>query len=119
MARKKTQTDSDDELNFEDAIGELQEIVRQFEEGELGLDESLQQFEAGVRLLRKCHSKLDQAEQKIKVLTDVDANGNPIVSDFDDSSTIEQNQQSAGRRKKKKPAAGEEKSSESEGSSLF
>lgn len=119
MAKRKPNTDSDEELNFEDAIGEIQEIVRQFEEGELGLDESLEQFEAGVRLLRKCHSKLDRAEQKIKVLTDVDAEGNPILSDFDDSSTIDQNQQSAGRRKKRSSASKDEKSSESGGSSLF
>jgi exodeoxyribonuclease VII small subunit len=119
MAKKKTKTDSDAELNFEEAIDQIQEIARQFDEGELGLDESLERFETGVRLLRKCHSKLDRAEQRIKVLTDVDADGNPLLSDFDDSSTLEQNQQSAGRRKKSKPASPEEKPSESDESSLF
>ena len=119
MAKKKTDTEPDSDFNFEESIEQLQEIVRQFDEGELGLDESLEQFEVGVRLLRQCHARLDRAEQQIKMLTDVDAAGNPVLSDFDESSTLEQNQQSAGRRKKKKPATEDEKPSESDGSSLF
>jgi len=116
MAKKKSK--SQDDLNFEDAIGEIQEIVRQLEDGELGLDESLEKFESGVRLIRACHSTLEDAEQKIKVLTDVDEEGNPILADFDASSTIDANKKSAGRRKKKS-AADDEKDSASDGSSLF
>lgn len=119
MAKKKSQAESGSELNFEDAIEQIQEIARRFDEGELGLDESLEQFETGVRLLRECHARLDRAEQRIKMLTDVDAQGNPVLSDFDDCSTLEQNQQSAGRRKKNRPTEQDEKASESDGSSLF
>ena len=119
MAKKKPKSEATSELNFEAAIEQIQEIAQQFDEGELGLDESLEQFEIGVRLLRQCHAKLDRAEQKIKVLTDVDSEGMPMLSDFDDSSTLEQNQQSAGRRKKRKQAEQDDKASESDGSSLF
>ncbi|MBD3674019.1 MAG: exodeoxyribonuclease VII small subunit [Planctomycetaceae bacterium] len=119
MAKKKTKAkDESSDLNFEDAIGEIQEIVRQLEEGELGLDQSLEKFEDGVRLIRSCHATLEHAEQKIKVLTDVDEEGNPILADFDASSTIDANKKSAGRRKKKS-ATDDEKDSASDGSSLF
>lgn len=119
MAKKKTKSqENSSDLNFEDAIGEIQEIVRQLEDGDLGLDESLEKFEAGVRLIRSCHSTLESAEQKIKVLTDVDEEGNPILADFDASSTLDANKKSAGRRKKKS-AVDDEKDSASDGSSLF
>jgi len=119
MAKKKSTTEAGSEVNFEAAVEQLQEIVRQFDEGELGLDESLEQFETGVRLLRQCHARLDRAEQQIKLLTDVDAGGKPVLTDFDDASTLEHNQQSAGRRKKQKRTGEDEKASESEESSLF
>jgi len=119
MARKKTKSGSSSEgVNFEEAIAEIQEIVRQLEEGELGLEESLKQFESGVKLIRNCHATLEQAEQQIKILTDVDEEGNPILADFDASSTIDANRKSAGRRKKKS-ASDDDKDSASDGSSLF
>jgi exodeoxyribonuclease VII small subunit len=119
MAKKKSKSEEDsNEIQFEEAIGEIQNIVRQLEEGELGLDESLRKFEVGVRMIRQCHATLEEAEQKIKVLTDVDGDGNPILSDFDASSTLDANKKSAGRRKKKATDDGE-KDSASGGSSLF
>jgi len=119
MAKKKAKfQETPDNINFEDAVGEIQDIVRQLEDGDLGLDESLQKFEVGVRLIRGCHTTLEEAERKIKVLTDVDADGNPVLADFDASSTIEANKKSAGRRKKQSEDD-DEKDSASDGSSLF
>ena len=119
MAKKKSKPqDTQYNINFEDAIGEIQDIVRQLEDGDLGLDESLEKFEVGVRLIRGCHTTLEEAEQKIKVLTDVDDDGNPVLSNFDASSTIDANKKSAGRRKKQSDDD-DEKDSASGRSSLF
>jgi exodeoxyribonuclease VII small subunit len=54
--------------DFEHSLAELESIVARLEQGELSLDESLQQFERGVGLTRICQSALDQAEQKIEIL---------------------------------------------------
>ena len=60
---------------FERSLGELENIVARLEQGELSLEESLQQFERGVGLTRVCQQALQQAEQKIEVLMR-QANGN-------------------------------------------
>ncbi|KTD33908.1 exodeoxyribonuclease VII small subunit [Legionella israelensis] len=56
-------------INFEKSINELESIVNQLEKGELSLDESLKQFEKGIRLARECQDVLNKAEQKIEILT--------------------------------------------------
>jgi len=56
-------------IHFEQSITELEEIVRQLEKGELTLEDSLKQFEKGIGLARKCQDVLNQAEQKIEILT--------------------------------------------------
>ncbi len=68
------------QLDLEKAMGELEEIVEQLESGELTLDNSLQQFEKGVKLSRECQSALTEAEQKVQILIDselkdMDSNG--------------------------------------------
>ncbi len=55
-------------LNFESALGALEEIARRLEDGSLGLDESITEFEKGIRLARYCHQKLEEAERKIEIL---------------------------------------------------
>lgn len=56
------------ELKFEEALVRLEEIVRNLEQGEASLDESLLLFEEGVRLARFCNEKLDEAEAKIEIM---------------------------------------------------
>lgn len=53
---------------FESSLNELEQIVRQLEEGDLPLDESLKLFENGVRLSRECRERLTNAERRIEVL---------------------------------------------------
>ena len=55
-------------INFEDSLRDLENLVRQMEQGDLSLEESLKAFEAGIKLTRECNSKLDEAEQKISLL---------------------------------------------------
>lgn len=54
--------------SFETAIARLEEIVKLLEGGNAPLDESLELFEEGVSLVKLCNSKLDNAEQKIKLV---------------------------------------------------
>src|SRR5258708_7021500 len=55
--------------SFEHALRDLEAIVRQLEDGDQSLDESLALYEKGIKALRVCHQRLDQAEQRIKLLT--------------------------------------------------
>ncbi len=54
--------------DFETALEELEELVETLEKGELSLDETLQQFERGIKLTRTCQSALKNAEQKVELL---------------------------------------------------
>ena len=56
-------------MTFEAAMARLEEIVRMLESGNAPLDTSLGLFEEGVALVKLCNSKLDTAEQKVKILT--------------------------------------------------
>jgi exodeoxyribonuclease VII small subunit len=56
-------------LNFEEALSELETLVERMEQGELSLEESLRTFERGVELTRACQQALDEAQQRVEVLT--------------------------------------------------
>ena len=58
-----------DPTDFEQAITELDQIVRTLEQGDLPLEQSLALFERGVKLSRFCHDRLEDAEKRIQVLT--------------------------------------------------
>ncbi len=58
----------EERFDFEQALAELEAIVQRMERGELPLEESLAQFERGVRLARQCQQALDAAEQKVDAL---------------------------------------------------
>ena len=60
--------DNKNEITFEAAMQRLEEIVRLLESGNAPLDTSLALFEEGVGLVKLCNSKLDNAEQKVKIL---------------------------------------------------
>ncbi|MEE2769713.1 MAG: exodeoxyribonuclease VII small subunit [Pseudomonadota bacterium] len=61
---------SKDTSTFEDQLNKLNDIVNALEVGELSLDESLKQYEAGVRLVQVCQQKLNSAQQQIEILKD-------------------------------------------------
>jgi exodeoxyribonuclease VII small subunit len=56
--------------NFETAMAELEELVAQIETGNLSLEDSLKQFEQGIKLSRICQQALTDAEQRVKILTE-------------------------------------------------
>lgn len=64
-----SQIGSKSDLNLEEALDDLEQIVADLEDGKLTLEESLELFEKGVRLVRLCNSKLETAQQRIESLT--------------------------------------------------
>ncbi len=56
------------ELSFEEAFSELEDLVQRMETGNLSLDEALALFERGTALVTYCNDKLDAAELKVRQL---------------------------------------------------
>ncbi|MBE0484937.1 exodeoxyribonuclease VII small subunit [Marinobacter sp.] len=54
--------------DFEKSLDELEQLVRDLEQGELSLEQSLAAFERGVKLTRDCQSALKTAEQRVEQL---------------------------------------------------
>ncbi|MBH98540.1 MAG: exodeoxyribonuclease VII small subunit [Rhodospirillaceae bacterium] len=53
---------------LEKSLIELEKLVEQLESGNLSLEESLAQFEHGIKLARECQNTLKEAEQKVEIL---------------------------------------------------
>lgn len=66
--RKKAAEDLTNDMSFEKALDALEALADELESGKLGLDESINRFERGMRLAALCKAKLDEAEQKIELL---------------------------------------------------
>ena len=62
-------SETKNEIDFEKALAELEQLVETMEKGDLTLEESLKQFERGVTLTRACQKALSEAEQKVRILT--------------------------------------------------
>ncbi|HYD29466.1 MAG TPA: exodeoxyribonuclease VII small subunit [Azospirillaceae bacterium] len=56
-------------LSFEDALAELERIVRQLEEGRAKLDDAITSYERGTLLKRHCEAKLREAQAKVERIT--------------------------------------------------
>ena len=80
MPKKKT-----DKIDFESAIKELERLVEQMEQGDITLEQSLANFERGIELSRTCQKALQEAEQKVQILTQ--KQGEDTVEDFHVEST--------------------------------
>lgn len=58
--------------DFEKSLDELETLVRNLEQGELSLEQSLSAFERGVKLTRACQQALKSAEQRVEQLVQND-----------------------------------------------
>ncbi|MEO6139154.1 MAG: exodeoxyribonuclease VII small subunit [Luteimonas sp.] len=87
MARK-TPVETSPVADFEASLDQLELLVEQMEHGEMSLEESLAAYERGVGLYRRCQGALEQAELRVRLLSDPDnpasaepfpavTNGNP------------------------------------------
>ena len=66
MAEKKNDVDK---LSFEEAIKELTGIVGGIEQGKISLQDSLQQYERGMTLIKHCRGILEKAEKRIEKIS--------------------------------------------------
>lgn len=69
-------------MDFEKNLVRLEEIVGKMERGELSLDDSLKLFEEGVKLSKECHQRLNEAENKVRILMGVDDKGQALTQEF-------------------------------------
>ena len=84
MAEKKTKGDVE-KLSFEDSIKQLKEIVESIEQGEIPLQDSLEQYEQGMSLIQHCRGILQQAEKRIEKISKVDPSESEKADDASDS----------------------------------
>jgi exodeoxyribonuclease VII small subunit len=75
MGKNQTQT-------FEEAVERLESLVEAMESGQLALEEMLDRYEEGTRLVQFCSEKLAAAEKRIEIVTR-NAAGKPEVAPFD------------------------------------
>lgn len=90
MAGKKAKNDIS-KLSFEEAIKELTGIVGQIEQGEIALQDSLQQYEKGMGLIKHCRTILQEAEKRIEKISESQAK-----SQEESETKAEQNQDAKG-----------------------
>jgi len=75
VARKKSD-------QFEESLKNIEKIVEKLEKGDLPLDEAMDAFAEGVRLVKQCQRKLEEAEAKVQTLLQSDQN-EPLMAPFE------------------------------------
>ena len=68
MAEKKRK-DELSKLSFEESIRQLKEIVDKIEQGQIPLQDSLDQYEKGMALIKHCRGILQKAEKRIEKIS--------------------------------------------------
>ncbi len=53
---------------FEEALAQLEEVVKRLEDDTVGLEEALKLFERGVKLARRCRTQLEGVERRVEQL---------------------------------------------------
>ena len=69
---KKDTPDASPVARFEHSLDELEQLVEKMEQCEMSLEDSLAAYERGVGLYRRCQAALEQAELRVRLLTDPD-----------------------------------------------
>lgn len=82
MARSKSATAPESGVSFEQAMSELEEIVHVLEDSQLPLEELVEKYERGAGLLRVCQQRLNNAQQRIELITR-NAGGETVVEPLD------------------------------------
>ncbi|MFZ7092075.1 exodeoxyribonuclease VII small subunit [Primorskyibacter sp. 2E233] len=72
-----------EDMTFEQAMAELEQVVGQLERGDVALEDSIKLYERGAKLRKRCDAKLKEAEEKVAAIT-LDGEGQPSgVKPFD------------------------------------
>ena len=72
---------SNNKLNLEKSLAQLEALVEELESGELPLEKAMKKFEDGIKLTRGCQSALKEAEQKVEIL--LQSAGGEELEDFE------------------------------------
>ncbi|MEN5208836.1 exodeoxyribonuclease VII small subunit [Stenotrophomonas terrae] len=67
---KKSPNETSPVAHFEQSLEELEQLVEKMEAGDLSLEQSLTAYERGVGLYRQCQQALEQAQLRVRLLTD-------------------------------------------------
>ncbi|MFD2681177.1 exodeoxyribonuclease VII small subunit [Bacillus seohaeanensis] len=66
-----TKENKEQEISFEKAMEQLEEIVEKLEEGEVPLEKAIKYYQKGMELTKYCHDTLQKAEKQLtKIITD-------------------------------------------------
>jgi exodeoxyribonuclease VII small subunit len=85
MAGQSKKTESQKAAGFESAMAELEQIVADMEAGKLSLEDSLAAYKRGAELLSFCRTRLEDAQQQVRVLEE------GVLKDFSSSGEPEKN----------------------------
>jgi exodeoxyribonuclease VII small subunit len=95
MARHRSSDESTDEstppalpeeiaaLGYEEALEALEGIIDRIEQGEIGLEKSLEEYRRGVQLVRRCETVLEAAEQQVRELSLAEVEAHASDHDLD------------------------------------
>ena len=82
MLTPEKQNTTEDDLSFEQALANLEEIIQRMESGEAPLDSLITHYQTGVKMLKLCREKIEAAEINIKEVQERDEE--LIKKDFED-----------------------------------
>ncbi|MEG1502020.1 MAG: exodeoxyribonuclease VII small subunit [Synergistaceae bacterium] len=57
-------------MNFTQKMQELDKVLQKIDDNNITLEDAMQEFESGIKLIKECKTYLDNASQKVKILTD-------------------------------------------------
>ena len=86
--------------SFETSLAALEKIVHSLEDGQQGLSQSLENYERGIQHLKRCYALLDEAEQKIELLSGVNERGEAITEAFESTAEAGSDTKATTRRRR-------------------
>ncbi|MEM6916138.1 MAG: exodeoxyribonuclease VII small subunit [Verrucomicrobiota bacterium] len=84
MPKTKQSEGAADEPAFEDALYQLESLVREMESDQMPLEELIQNYEKGTHLFQLCEKRLEEAQGRIEIIRK-NRNGENVVEPFGDS----------------------------------
>ena len=82
MGKPEKQSGANDDLSFEEALSNLEEIIQRMESGEAPLESLVTHYQTGVKMLKLCREKIEGAEMKIKEVQEKE--GALVEKDFEE-----------------------------------
>lgn len=95
------------DADFETSVERVEQIIERLESGQVGLEESITQYEQGVELLRQCREMLERAEQRVTELTARMHTEPPAAGPATRAATSSKRSKSTGRAADKPPPVDE------------